>query len=388
MRIKGAILTLAIALSLACLYQLSFSWVTYRVENKAKEYSNGDFRKEVYYLDSVSNKVVYNFLFLKKYTYKDCKERMINLGLDLKGGMNVVLEVSVVDIVRSLANFSSDTTFNKAINLAKEMQKNSQDDYISLFGRAFQQIDPNAQLAVIFNTFELKDKINLKSTNAQVLDVIRSETDDAIENSFNILRSRIDKFGVVQPNIQQLETKGRILVELPGVKEQERVRKLLQGTANLEFYETYENTDVFNGLIEANSRVRTYLAANKNAVDTIVAKTAATPVASTPDTSAKSGLALLEKIKPDSALKNDTLPDLSNEAPLFSVLRPSVTQDMQPLGSSRIGFAETKDTARVNYYLNLKQVRQLFPNNIRFLWSNKPSDMSFENKADGTPVLM
>lgn len=388
MRIKGAILTLAIALSLACLYQLSFSWKTYRVEQKAKEYANGDFRKEYHYLDSVSNKVVYNFLYLKKYTYKDCKERMINLGLDLKGGMNVVLEVSVVEIVRSLANFSTDTTFNKAIQLAKEMQKSSQDDYITLFGRAFQQIDPNAQLAVIFNTFELKDKVNLKSTNAQVLDVIRSEADDAIDNSFNILRSRIDKFGVVQPNIQQLETKGRILVELPGVKEQERVRKLLQGTANLEFYETYENPELFNSIIEANNRVRAYLAANKNVVDTIAANRAATPVASAPDTASRSSLALLDKIKSDTTLKNDSLADVGNDAPLFSVLRPSVTQDMRPLGSSRIGFAETKDTALVNYYLNLKQVRQLFPNNIRFLWSNKVSDMSFENKADGTPVLM
>ena len=387
MRIKGAILTLAIALSLACLYQLSFSWVTYRVEKKAKEYANGDFAKEYHYLDSVSGKVVYNFLFLKKYTYKDTKERMLNLGLDLKGGMNVVLEVSVVDIVRSLSNFSPDTTFNKAIERAKEMQKNSQDDYITLFGRAFEQIDPNAKLAVIFNTFELKEKVNLTSTNKEVLDVIRNEADDAIDNSFNILRSRIDKFGVVQPNIQQLETKGRILVELPGVKEQERVRKLLQGTANLEFYETYENTEIFNGLVEANKRIKDYLAVNTKVSDTVIAQRVATPSATLPDTATKSNLALLQKIKADST-KKDTLITGNNDLPLFSVLQPSVTQDMQPLGSSRIGFAETKDTALVNRYLNLKTVRQLFPNNIRFYWSNKPSEMKFENKSDGTELEM
>lgn len=387
MRIKGAILTLAIALALASLYQLSFSWVTYRVEKKAKEYANGDFSKEYHYLDSVSGQVVYNFLGLKKYTYKDTKERMINLGLDLKGGMNVVLEVSVVDIVRSLANFSTDTTFNKAIELAKQMQANSQEDYITLFGRAFEQIDPNAKLSVIFNTFELKDKVTLASTNRQVLDVLRQEADDAIDNSFNILRSRIDKFGVVQPNIQQLETKGRILVELPGVKDQERVRKLLQGTANLEFYETYENTEIFGALNQANTRIKEYLASNKNVVDTI-AQRVASPAA-TPDTAgkSKSDLALLQKIKPDSAATNDSISNLNSEMPLFSVLQPSVTQDFRPLPSSRIGFAETKDTALVNHYLSLKPVRQLFPNNIRFFWSNKPSDMEFQSK-DGRAVEM
>ncbi|HEX3006395.1 MAG TPA: protein translocase subunit SecDF [Bacteroidales bacterium] len=378
MRIKGAILTLAIALSLACLYQLSFSWVTYRVEKKAKEYANGDYKKEFHYLDSVSGKVVYNFLFLKKYTYKDCKERMINLGLDLKGGMNVVLEVSEVDIVRSLSNFSPDTTFNKAILRAEEMQRNSQDDFISLFGRAFQQIDPNARLAVIFNTFELKDQISLSSSNSDVLNVLRKEADAAITNSFNILRSRIDKFGVVQPNIQKLETKGRILVELPGVKEQERVRKLLQGTANLEFYETYDNADIFNALAQANERVRDIL--KSNGTDTLVAQKPATQAPAAVDTSAKGKLAALKKIKTDTT-KSDSLKGAST-MPLFAVLMPNVTNEFRPIPGAKVGYAEVKDTSTVNYYLSLKQVRSLFPNNIRFFWTNKPSDVQFQSKED------
>ncbi|NJK98299.1 MAG: protein translocase subunit SecDF, partial [Bacteroidales bacterium] len=164
MRIKGAILTLAIALSLACLYQLSFTWVTYRVEQKAKDYANGDLKKEAYYLDSVSGKPVYNFLFLKKYTYKETKERMINLGLDLKGGMNVVLEVSVVDIVRACRISVMIPHSTRLFYWQKKWQKSSQDDYITLFGRAFEQVDPKAKLAVIFNTFELKDKVSLNSS--------------------------------------------------------------------------------------------------------------------------------------------------------------------------------------------------------------------------------
>lgn len=389
MRLKGAILTLAVALTLACLYQLSFSWVTYRVETKAKDFSKGDFNKEVHYLDSMSGKVVYNFLYLKKYTYKDCKDRMLNLGLDLKGGMNVVLEVSVVDIVRSLSNFNTDTTFNKAIVLAKELQKNSQDDYITLFGRAFEQIDPNAKLSVIFNTLELKDKVTLKSTNKEVLDVIRKESDDAIDNSFNILSSRIDKFGVVQPVIRQLDTKGRIEVQLPGIKDQLRVRKLLQGTAKLEFYETYENTEIFNQLVEANRRLADYLKAQKalTSIDSVSVEKASTTVAAKAD-SLGSKLGLLSKIKNDSIKTGDSIKNQNNETPLFSILQPSVTQNMEPLRSSKIGYSEPKDTALVNAYLNLKPIRQLFPNNIRFFWTNKPSDIGFQSKTEGIEIVM
>ena len=213
-------------------------------------------KKENIYLDSISGEVVYNFLGLKKFTYKEVKELEINLGLDLKGGMNVTLEVSVKDLIRAMSNYSTDSTFNAALARASELQRSSQEDFVSLFGQAFEEIDPNAKLASIFNTLELRDRINFNTTNAEVLDVIRQETNAAIDNSFNILRTRIDRFGVAQPNIQQLQTKGRILVEFPGVKDQNRVRNLLQGTANLEFWETYENQEVYPYFLQANERIK------------------------------------------------------------------------------------------------------------------------------------
>ncbi|MDR1119510.1 MAG: protein translocase subunit SecDF, partial [Dysgonamonadaceae bacterium] len=240
MRNKGIIRTFAIAMALVCLYQLLFTWKTWTIEKDAKKYAGGDYDQEAQYMDSISNMAVYNFMGLRKYTYKECKEREINLGLDLKGGMNVILEVSVADVVKALANPDPNPIFQQALSRATQMQANSQDDYITLFGRAFREIDPNAQLAAIFRTPELGNKISFEASNDEVLRVLRSESNSAIDNAFNIIRTRIDRFGVVQPNIQQLETKGRILVELPGVKEPERVRKLLQGSANLEFWETYE----------------------------------------------------------------------------------------------------------------------------------------------------
>ena len=255
MQNKGAIRILAIALAIVCVYQLSFTVVTKKVERDAEQYAGDDNEAYQAYLDSISSEVVYNIL-VRKYTYKECQEREINLGLDLKGGMNVTLEVSMVEMIRSLANYNTDTTFNQAIALAREYQKESQEDFVTLFGRAFGEIDPNARLAAIFATRELRGRVDFNSTNEEVLRVIRSETEGAMDNAFNVLRNRIDRFGVVQPNIQRLETQGRILVELPGVKEPERVRKLLQGTASLEFWETYDNSEIFPYLQDANTRLR------------------------------------------------------------------------------------------------------------------------------------
>ena len=243
MQNKGVIRLFAILLAIVCLYQLSFTFVANRVEKKAAEVARGNELREVHYLDSMSSEVVYN-LGIRKYTYKEVQQREIQLGLDLKGGMNVTLEISVVDLVRALSNNSKDATFNAAIERALEKQKNSQEDFVTLFGKAFKEIDPNASLAANFLTPTLKDRISFNSTNDDVLKVIQAEADAAIDNSFNILRSRIDRFGVVAPNLQKLAQKGRILVELPGVKDKERVRKLLQGTAALEFWETYENQEV------------------------------------------------------------------------------------------------------------------------------------------------
>ncbi|MEY3342324.1 MAG: hypothetical protein RL090_8, partial [Bacteroidota bacterium] len=254
MQSKGAISLLGILMALACIYQLSFTLVTRNAENKAREASNGDPVAYQTYLDSIANEPVYN-IFVKEFTFLETKERELNLGLDLRGGMNVTLEVSVVDLLRSLSNNSTDPTFNKAIDEALQMQKNSQKDFVTLFGEAFTKVDPNAKLAAVFSTMELQDRISFGSTNEQVLAVIREEADNAISRSFNILRTRIDKFGVTQPNIQQLGS-GKILVELPGVKEPNRVRKLLQGTAKLEFWETWNNDEVISYLEKVNEQLR------------------------------------------------------------------------------------------------------------------------------------
>jgi len=270
MQNKGAIRTIAIIFALIFLYQLSFTLVTKRVEKKAVKYAeaeatklaNGDEsqfnlikdEKETYYLDSISNVNVYNLLF-KKYTYRDAKEKEINLGLDLKGGMNVTLEVSVKDIVKALSGDSQDPTFLKAMELATKRQEESKGDFVTLFGEAFKEVDPNASLVSIF-LYEFKDKgININSSNDDVLKVLKSESDGAIDRSYQILGTRIDRFGVAQPNIQKMENSGRILVELPGIKDPKRVRKLLQGTAQLEFWETYNFSEVQQFFTEADARL-------------------------------------------------------------------------------------------------------------------------------------
>ncbi|MDR2040373.1 MAG: protein translocase subunit SecDF [Bacteroidales bacterium] len=378
MRNKGIIRAFAIAMALVCLYQLLFTWKTYTVEKAAKEYAAGDYNKEAKYLDSISNVEVYNFLGLRKYTYKECKEREINLGLDLKGGMNVILEVSVADVVKALSNYNPDPTFQQALTRATQMQQNSQEDYITLFGRAFREIDPNARLAAIFRTPEMGDKIKFDATNEEVLRIIRNESNSAIDNAFNIIRTRIDKFGVVQPNIQQLETKGRILVELPGVKEPERVRKLLQGSANLEFWETYDNSEVYPYLLQANEKIKEIEDA-KAALETPETETQATssvqqPVAeaSVQDTSSQGGL--LDRLSQEGTTVTDTAAlqgDVMKDFPLFSVLSPNVSQN-QLMPGSIVGMARIKDTAQVNRYLSMAQVRDLMPRNIKFLWAVKP----------------
>jgi len=376
MQNKGAIRFFAIALALACIYQLSFTFVTKHVEKNARSFGNGDLVKEAKYLDSIATEPVYNFLWLKKYTYRDCQSQEINLGLDLKGGMNVTLEVSVVDVIRSLTNYSSDSTFNKALKLAKKMQENSQEDFIALFGKAFTQTDPNAKLAALFISKDLN--INFNTSNEDVLKIIRKEADGAIDNSFNILRNRIDRFGVAQPNIQKLETTGRILIELPGVKDPDRVRKLLQGTANLEFWETYENEEVYPLLEKANVIIAELESAGKEDVkDTIskpsllaeltadTTKKADTAITANKDTSKS----LLDEMKGDSSKKDTALSaqQFQKQNPLFAVLYPSVDNERKLAKGAVVGLTQYKDTAIVNRYLALKQVKSIFPPNLRFL---------------------
>ncbi len=391
MQNKGAITLLAILLALASIYQLSFTYFTKSVNNDAKEYAQGDFKKELAYLDSMSSQPIYPVL---NYTLRECQEREINLGLDLKGGMNVTLEVSVIDVLKALSSYSKDTTFLAAIKKAKEMQQNSQEDFITLFGQAFKQIDPNASLAAIFATYENKGVIEATTPDEEVLAFIRSETNSAIENSFEVLRNRIDRFGVAQPNIQRLETAGRILIELPGIKDPERVRKLLQGTASLEFWETYENAELYQYLLDANKVIKDLNDAKNKLVEEGDSAFVAEAKTESTDTNQTEQLSLLADLETDTTGNNDTSETVSlieqlesdtaekdtalsanqwmEDYPLFALLRPSQSNDGQLYPGPSIGAAHYKDTAKVNEYLSIKKVKEVFPKDVKFFWTYKP----------------
>lgn len=418
MQNKGAIKVFAIALAIVSLYQLSFTFVTQRVEKKAKKYASNEVTvnlakkmaqgndillgyyldsisnaRETYFLDSMDNVVVYNIL-IDKYTYRQAKEREINLGLDLKGGMNVVLEVSVVDIIQALSGNSKDPVFVQAMQLAREKQKNSQKDFVTLFGESFTEVDPNAQLASIF-LFEFKDRgINVNSTNSEVLAVIRKETESAIDRSFQILRTRIDRFGVTQPNIQRLAVSGRILVELPGIKDPKRVRKLLQGTAQLEFWETYNFSELYTFFDEANQRLAEMNIASQESTTAAAAKTESIDNNATGnDSSNDSGLeesataaqdtsastSLLDQIKGDTtATDQDSFDEYAKKNPLYAYLMPSYFPDESgryfPGNTARIGTALVKDTAMINNML--RRVNSVFPRNMKLAWTVKSRAMS------------
>lgn len=373
MQNKGLISALAIALTLVCMYQLSFTVASFKVKKEAKEYAAGDLNKEVAYIDSVASLPKDQWGFLGN-TYKEVQTKEINLGLDLKGGMNVVLEISVEDIVRALSNYSTDKTFNEAIASAKQKQLGgSNEDFITLFVRSFEELDPNARLAGVFGTVELKDRINFNSTNADVQKVLETETNSAIDNAFNVLRNRIDRFGVVQPNISHLQPRGRILVELPGVKDPERVRDLLQGTANLEFWETYENPEVIGFLMQANDYLRSIMPTDAiaAAIDSVAEGTVE---GAAQDTTAAGEKSLLDIVSSDTtaATEASSLEEFTRQNPLFGLLRPNVSPEGQAEPSSIVGFAAGKDTARVNDYLAMNQIKSLFPRELKFYWSQNP----------------
>ncbi|MFZ2339946.1 MAG: protein translocase subunit SecDF, partial [Bacteroidales bacterium] len=369
MQNKAAIIVLAIALALVSIYQLSFTGATWKVRKDAREYAEGDMVKQRKYLDSLSALPKEKWSYLG-YTFKEVQKKEMNLGLDLKGGMNVILEVSVEDILKSLSNYNPDKTFNEALVRAKsQYQTQAGADFLNLFGRAFEEIDPNARLAAIFGTVELRDRINFNSSNADVLKVLDAEIESAISNSFNILRTRIDRFGVVQPNITRLSTRGNILIELPGQDDPQRVRELLQGTANLEFWETYENAEIINYLIQANNLLRE-IEANKLRTDTTL--TAGESLSLPADTAAGSQ-SLEDLISQDTGLAvADTREEFNVQNPLFGVLSPRVTEQGEPLPSSMVGLAAGIDTAQVNRYLSMNQVKALFPRDLFFRWSQNP----------------
>ena len=400
MQNKGFVRVFAVLLTLVCLFYLSFSFVTRYYNNKAAEYAGGDPSKESLYLDSLSTQKVW-----LGYTLKQCREMEISLGLDLKGGMNVVLELNVADVIRSLSNNNQDENFNKALTAAYARQATSQKDFIDLFAEEYKNLDSGARLSAIFSTFELKDKITPQSTDAQVVSVLKEELKSAIDNSFNVLPTRIDRFGVVSPNIQRLETAGRILVELPGVKEPERVRKLLQGSANLEFWETYQLPEIYQQLVAADNILATVLKEhNDEAVatetesvsadgnDTTVTETAVAEGENTNE--ADSLLAKIAQDKPE-AQANQSMEEFAKQHPLFALLQINQYNGQLGRGAS-VGVANVRDIPKINEYLAMKQVKDVLPRNLSLKWGVKAMDEKeqyFELYAikvtnrDGSPAL-
>jgi len=412
MQNKGAIRLFAIIFALVCVYQLSFTFFARNTESKAAEYANSasthdlanvlangnalkegmlfdsiSKAKQKFYLDSMQNEVVYN-IGIRQYTFKDVKTRELNLGLDLKGGMNVTLEVSVPDILVALSGKSKNATFNKAVALAREKQKSTDEAFLDLFSQSINELDANFSLATVFSTIDLKDKINYNSTNDEVISVLEDEINGAIDRTFNILNTRINRFGVAQPNIQQLATKGRILVELPGIKDPARVRKLLQGTAQLEFWETWKFSEIVGYFAEANTMLAKQTAATK-VLEKAAQEAKNTDVkdSKTEDTAEATETAKTETTE-ENTLMNELAQDTTSQMdealaanefyksnPLYEYLQPNFQQDpqsgrMYPGQGATVGYAAVKDTSHVNALM--KKAKNVFPTNMRFLWSIKP----------------
>ena len=369
---KGLIKFAAISLTIACLYSLSFTWIANKVEKDAQEFAKGDAPKEKIYLDSVASLPV--FENLDYITYQYAKEREIPLGLDLKGGMNVTMEISLSEMVRNLANNSTDANFNAAIKNAELAIAQGDNDFIAAFGREFEKVSPNTRLATLFATKENSANLKVDADNTAVLDFLRKSADGAIDLSFNILRTRIDKFGVTSPNIQKQQGTNRILIELPGVTDPDRVRKLLQGSAKLEFWETYDNTEIF-GLLQ---NVNSILATTVKSVDT---------TNSAAQDTTKSKLAALGKKdsnKTDSAsIKSKLQAEQAKQNPLFALLNPATFQGQDGQSNLRpgpvVGYAALKDTAKVNAYLSSPAIRAVIPQNVKLYWGVKP--MTEESKV-------
>lgn len=375
MQNKGLVKVFAVLLTLVCVFYLSFSFVTRYYIGKAAEFAKGDPKAEQNYLDSLSNEKVW----LGNYTLKQCREMEISLGLDLKGGMNVILEVSVADVVKALADNKPDEAFNKALAKAKELQVKSQDDFITLFIKEYHKLAPGARLSELFATQQLKDKITQKSSDSEVEKVLREEVKAAIANSYNVLRTRIDRFGVVQPNIQSLEDKmGRIMVELPGIKEPERVRKLLQGSANLEFWETYDAKEIIPFLQTADSKLRTVLYDKKNVADSTSVDSLAKDTVALAQKARNAADSLVAALKGEKTSKaKDTSVEsaqIKKEHPLASILQFNTSGQ-----GAIVGYANAKDTAEINRYVAMRDIAIELPKELRLKWGVKAAD--FDKKA-------
>ncbi len=391
---KGVVKFFAILLAAVCLYQLSFTWVAHKVENDAQLHAKGDTAKLKAYLDSISSKPVYPLI---GHDYQYVKQRELALGLDLEGGMSVTMQISLNELVKKLSNDNTDPVFNQALAAATTDAITSQQDYISLFVSEYEKLNPSGRLAAIFSTKDNQDHLKFNASNSEVESYLKDQASVAVQQSYTILNTRIDQFGVANANIQLQKGTDRILIELPGVKDPERVRKLLSGTAKLEFYQTFDNSQVYQLLTNINSLIAAKnKAAKKDSVkkDTTKAtaktglagltKPAAKPAVAKKDTTTTKGaLSLLSQVKKNagkdtsvSALGGKN--QLADQFPLFALLRPMVYQGQN--GQSElapgpiVGRADVKDTAKVNSYLRSPEVKATIPQNMKFLWSVKPED--------------
>ena len=376
MQNKGFVKFLAIALTLICIFYLSFSFVTNYVENKASKMEE---KQAELYLDSLSTTPFY----LGNYNLKQCRETAIGLGLDLKGGMNVIMEVSVPEVVKALADHKTDSAFVASVNEAQKQAIESQSDFITLFVKAYKKNAPDARLAQIFATQKLKGKVTANSSDNEVESVLREEVSAAIDNSFLVLRNRIDRFGVVQPNIQRVEGQsGRIMIELPGIKEPERVRKLLQGSANLEFWETYDTQVALPYLNQLNTALRNSQQVEEGTEDIEVAETdtaevaeatEVAEVAETTDTTANEEN-LLEQVAADKSPATSTTDEAAiakakAQNPLFAMLQP-----MQGAAGCMVGYALATDTAEINALLQSDIAKHVLPGDMSLKWGVKSED--------------
>ncbi|MDY3897984.1 MAG: protein translocase subunit SecDF [Prevotella sp.] len=363
MQNKGIVIVTAVLLTLASIFYLSFSAATYYYDSEAAKIEDPIAQQD--YKDSVK--------YLGIYSYQKCLETKIGLGLDLKGGMNVILEISVPDVVENLADHKTDVAFTKSMEQARAEEETSQEDFITLFINAYHKNAPGHKLAEIFATQQLQGKVNPQSTDSEVEKALRQEVQAAIDNSFNVVRTRIDKFGVVQPNIQKLEgQEGRIMVEMPGISEPERMRKLLQGSANLEFWETYNAQEIIPYLVQLDSRM-----ANDGQQEAKADTTAKAKEAEVADTVA----AKKEAPKAKFQIKNDTkktavketpeaqLAEAKKQHPLLALLQTTNGNSL-----ALVGYASVRDTAAINSIIYSELAKQVLPSDVKLLWGAKPAD--------------
>ena len=351
MQNKGFVKVFAIALTLVCLFYLSFTFKTSSIEKKAAQSPIG----EQAYLDSIMNEKVW----LGLYSYKDCREMEIGLGLDLKGGMNVILEVSVPDVIKSLSGNKNDEMFNQALAQAKKRAFGAQADFIGIFAEEYKKVNPTGKLSAVFSNSILKDRVNVQSSDEEVIKVLREEVDAAIDHSFLVIRTRIDRFGVAQPNIQELEgQQGRIMVELPGVKEPERVRKLLQGSANLEFWETYKYDELSDILVAADSKMRT-IAESEGSSKPEQAEAKETGTEDLASALMNQEEQQLSKEQKEAMYKNNPI--------LARLSAPSYNGPI-------MGYCHYNDTAAINAMFNRPEIKTLLPRDLKLMWGVKAID--------------